>query len=204
MAGLALYSFFPRQARTRVHVHARIEEKTGFDKAKISERKAVGGMAVFGRPKKYKTEAAFRKAVSGYFDGITVMAEMEIFGQVVKRLCYTEPPSVSALCLQLGINRRTWANYSDPEKNPEFADVCEEVKLRIEAYLENELISRTKGSVQGIIFDLQNNHDWKQKSEVELGEKTRAATAEGLSLSEKIALIKEAAAKIESEKADGG
>ena len=85
MAGLALYSFFPRQARTRVHVHARIEEKTGFDKAKISERKAVGGMAVFGRPKKYKTEAAFRKAVSGYLDGITVMAVREILGRVVKR-----------------------------------------------------------------------------------------------------------------------
>lgn len=163
-----------------------------------------GGMAAFGRPKKYKTEAAFRKAVSGYFDGITVMAEMEIFGQIVKRLCYTEPPSISALCLHLGINRRTWANYSDPEKHPEFADVCEEVKLRIEAYLENELISRTKGSLQGIIFDLQNNHDWKQKSEVELGEKTRAATAEGLSLSEKIALIKEAAANIESGNADDG
>ena len=131
-------------------------EKAALDRRKFEKERRRGGMAAFGRPKKYKTKAAFIRAVSGYFDGITVMAEMEIFGQIVKRLCYTEPPSVSALCLHLGINRRTWANYSDPEKHPEFADVCEEVRLRIEAYLENELISRTKGSLQGLIFDLQN------------------------------------------------
>lgn len=152
-----------------------------------------------GRPRKYKTRKAFAKAVNEYFKKIEVERIQTIDGKDFHIKDYTEPPRISALCLHLGINRRTWANY---ESNPDFADICENARLQIEAYLEGELISRQKGSLQGIIFDLQNNHDWKQKSEVELGEKTRAATAEGLSLSEKIALIKEAAATMELRRTD--
>lgn len=87
---------------------------------------------------------------------------------------YVVPPSIAGLCLQLGIDRSTWQNYADPALHPELADVAAEARARIEAYLEQELLTREKG-LQGIIFNLQNNYGWRQKQEVELGEKTRSS-----------------------------
>lgn len=150
-------------------------------------------MGQFGRPKTYRTPAALRRAVGAYFDSIEFTRDVSAGNKKIKLTDYAQPPGIGALCLHLGISRRTWANYCDEKKYPMFAPICEEAKLRIEAYLENELVSRQKGSLQGIIFNLQNNYDWKQKNEIELGEKTRE-TAESLSLSEKIAFIKRAAA----------
>lgn len=60
---------------------------------------------------------------------------------------------------------------------------------RIEAWLEEQLLTREKG-VQGIIFNLQNNYGWRQKQEVELGDKTRKSIqTEGMSLQDKLAAI---------------
>lgn len=65
---------------------------------------------------------------------------------------------------------RTFENYSH---RPEFAEICSEAKLRIEAYLAEQLNIRDRP--QGIIFNLENNFGWKNKKEVELGEGTREA-----------------------------
>ena len=101
---------------------------------------------------------------------------------------YVVPPSVSGLCLHLGIERSTWQNY-----RTEFPEITEEARARIEAYLEGELLTRKK-SVQGIIFNLQNNYGWREKREVELGEETRKAAACSMSPAEKLELIMAAAA----------
>ena len=66
-----------------------------------------------------------------------------------------------------------------------------EARARIEAYLEQELLTREKG-LQGIIFNLQNNYGWRQKQEVELGEKTRSSMGTGeLRIADKLALLAE-------------
>ncbi len=66
-----------------------------------------------------------------------------------------------------------------------------EARARIEAYLEQELLTREKG-LQGIIFNLQNNYGWRQKQEVELGEKTRSSMGAGeLRIADKLALLAE-------------
>jgi hypothetical protein len=110
---------------------------------------------------------------------------------------------VAGLCLALGISRRTWARYAQDDR---FADVCGAVQLTLEAYLEEELLDPGRKSTRGIEFNLSNNYGWSSRTtkEVELGEQTRtavtqAAEAAGLSLSDKIALIQEAAQEIQSD-----
>ena len=66
-----------------------------------------------GRPKKY-TKKGLEKAVEGYFASIS-RDEREAWEAEYKR-----PPTVSGLCLYLGIDRSTWRNYADPRLHPEF------------------------------------------------------------------------------------
>ncbi len=155
-----------------------------------------------GRPKKY-TVKRFREAVDSWFRSITVEIEVNdlinLDGEPITKRIYAVPPTISGLCLKLGIDRRTWQNYADPEQNPKLAEICADVRLRIEAYLEEQLLTRVK-SLQGIIFNLQNNYGWRERHEhaqtVELGQKTRETMAQNLTLDEKFALIREAAAEI--------
>lgn len=160
-----------------------------------------------GRPKKY-TAKQFREAVEAYFARLRTIVPMldplgenllDVNGDPIVRTVYTIPPTISGLCLALGIDRSTWQNYADPEQNPKHAPVCEDVRLRIEAYLEEQLLTREK-SLQGIIFNLQNNYGWRERHEhaqtVELGAKTREVVAQNLTMDEKFALIREAAAEI--------
>lgn len=192
----------------------------------IQYRREVIGMAkkAAGRPRKY-TSGQFREACRRYFTKITTLVPMidalgqnilDIAGNPVIRKAYAIPPTISGLCLELHIDRKTWLNYSDPEKNrtakeeaegrpSAYSEVCDDVKLRIEAYLEEQLLIREK-SLQGIIFNLQNNYGWSEKHQhsqvVEIGEKTREVMAQNLTMDEKFALIREAAMELET--SDGG
>ena len=115
-----------------------------------------------GRPKKY-TKKKLREETERYFRSIsrTIPARDDTGGIIrnddgdeIQLLQYVVPPSIAGLCLQLGIDRSTWQNYADPTLHPELADVAAEARARIEAYLEQELLTREKG-LQGIIFNLQ-------------------------------------------------
>lgn len=151
-----------------------------------------------GRPKKY-TGKTLEKAVERYFNSISCTRDAldceghQIFndaGEPIRYRAYVRPPSISALCLFLGIEKRTWANYAEEK---DMAPVVEHTKARVEAYLEEQLTIREKG-VQGIIFNLQNNYGWKQKQEVELGEKTRKEmNVQSMSLAEKLEVCRKAA-----------
>lgn len=167
-----------------------------------------------GRPRKY-TAQQFEEDANTYFDSISsyeplMDAENRTVlnknGLPIFRVVYMVPPTISGLCLALGIDRSTWQNYADKDKNPAHAKVCERIRLKIEAYLEEQLLTRER-SVQGIIFNLSNNFGWAERHEhsqrVELGEETRKVVAQNLTLDEKFALIREAAAEITQEQ-DGG
>ena len=152
------------------------------------------------RNKKYKTEKAFQKAVDGYFDAISrIVPVNEISshdalprrvksasGSIMHHREYLIPPSISSLCLHIGISRQTFSEYSEC-----YSEVVADARLKIECYLEEQLLTRRKG-VQGIIFNLQNNYGWREKKEVELGDKTRRDVLDGMSVEEKIALIRSA------------
>ena len=168
------------------------------------------------RTKKYKTAAALLKAVDIYFDKISrVIDATEIVplldddghivmgrkgpvyerkiiynqkGEPYKKLEYIVPPSLAALCLDIGISQMTWATYSDDD---ELGPVCEYAKLRVEAYLTEQVNIRDRP--QGVIFNLQNNYGWRERSEhtAKIQDET-----DGISLIDKINLIREAARSI--------
>ena len=166
------------------------------------------------RPKKY-TKKTLAEAVERYFDGITrivTVKERKETGQrdekghviyeyvsVINKLGeeatveeFIVPPTVGELCRALGIHRSTWAEYCDPDKHPEFSDTTMRARGRLRAYLEQQLLQRK--DVKGIIFDLQNNHGYTEKREVELGKSaSRAISGAAMSIEEKKALLEQIA-----------
>lgn len=146
-----------------------------------------------GREKKY-TPKSLEKAVGNYFMSISrtqpvtepvwtgelderghkvyeLQPVMNDLGEIMTHREYAIPPTVSGLCQYLGIHRATWARYCDPEQYPEFCDTTTRARGCLRAYLEEQLLIRK--DVRGIIFDLQNNHGYAEKKEIELGRETQ-------------------------------
>ena len=121
-----------------------------------------------GRPQKYKTESTLRKAAEKYFSSISktvAVGEENDEGEPLMVVEYIRPPTVSGLCKALGIDRSTWQNYCDEKMHPEFKAITQAIRGELEVYLEEQLLTRDK--VQGIIFNLQNNYEWRQKEDVQ-------------------------------------
>lgn len=163
-----------------------------------------------GKPPKY-TKQSLDTAVERYFRSISrTVAVRDDAGMLVRNdegeeiciLQYLVPPTVSGLCHYLGIDRSTWQNYASAKLHPEMRELTARAKTRFEAYLEEQLLTREK-NVQGIIFNLQNNYDWRQKTEMELGDKTRRSVAEqsqNLNVCDKIAFIASMATMAEEQR----
>lgn len=161
-----------------------------------------------GRPRRFETAAALRKAVEAYFDSISrtcVVLDDEgndvltDDGAPVKVREFIVPPSMSGLMLSLGITRKTWSNYASSERE-DIRWICERAKGIIEDYLERQLLTRQKG-VQGIIFNLSANFNWREKREIEVGNETRRTLeTAGMTMEEKLELIRRMAEASE----DGG
>ena len=179
-----------------------------------------------GRKKKY-TPNTLRKAVSAYFHSITrevplydlvpsgeytnkgkmLMERVEAKdqdGNTIKVREYIRPPSLSALCLMLGISRTTWAEYGRDE---DMEDIVENARMEVETYWVEQLSGR---NAQGAKFALQNACGWRgawseaDKVEVELGPESRkAAAVQAMTLEEKLQLIQEAGAAMAKDLADG-
>lgn len=112
-------------------------------------------------------------------------------GKEVEFTEYVLPPSVAELCEALGIHRSTWANYCNRQLHPEFADITGEVRERIKAWNERELLTRPGKDLRGIIFNLQANYGYGgEKREMELGPDARKAVGGGMSMREKYTLLK--------------
>ena len=73
-----------------------------------------------------------------------------------------EPYTVTGLGLSLGMSRQDLINYGNRD---EYFDTIKNAKLKVENYLEKRLI--TDNSTAGIIFNLKNNYNWKDKQEIE-------------------------------------
>ena len=160
------------------------------------------------RKAKFTSKKKLAEAVDGYFKSISKTGFRQgIGGEMIKadsgvyytETVYLEPPTVTGLCLYLGIDRRTWANYCDEKLHPEFSEVTNLARMKFEGYLEKELLTRQK-SLQGIIFNLQNNYGWSEKKEVEIGRETRESMERSeMSVSDKVAAILEAARQIDED-----
>ena len=127
-----------------------------------------------GRPKKYATANALAKAVTAYFDSISRVVLMcdpmtqqpirDEQGNQVETVQLLKPPTETALALAIGVDPRTWTNYRD---DPELGPVVEWAKEICKAYLLEQLVTRQKGSVNGLIFAL-GNYGMKEQQSVEV------------------------------------
>ena len=166
------------------------------------------------RPRKY-SKKALREAVDRYFDSITRMVAVTekqdrgrrddkghiVFdevpvtnrlGEQVEVLEYVVPPTVGGLCEALGIHRSTWAEWCDPNKHPEYSDTTTHARGRMRTWCEEQLLIRK--DVKGIIFNLQNNYDYKERHEVDLGPgAAKAVSTAGMTMAEKMEMLKSVA-----------
>ena len=101
-----------------------------------------------GRPLKYESVEKMQEDIKKYF------AECD----EEKR-----PYTVSGLAYALGTNRQTLINYEDKD---EFIDTIKTAKAKIERFNEEMLYSK-EVSTTGVIFNLKNNYNWKDKQEIE-------------------------------------
>ena len=138
-----------------------------------------------GRRRKYETAKAFEKAVKLYFSGISQIVPLKVDvlvgytnsgkkkyklepitdddGKMVMTYRYFKPPSVTGLCLHLGMSREALREYGEREG---YGEAVRLAKLRIEDYLAEELMMRTS-SVEGVKFNLSHNFGWSEKQRLE-------------------------------------
>jgi hypothetical protein len=102
------------------------------------------------RPRLYETHEAFEAKVEEYFESED--------GQAF--------PTMTGISLHMGFsNRDSFANYA--EYGEDFSSTVNKARMRIENHRHKHLIQKDTFT-PGIIFDLKNNHGWKDKTEVEL------------------------------------
>lgn len=106
------------------------------------------------------------------------------------------PPTITKLCLKLGISKVTWSEYS---KKPKYASICEYAKEICRGYLEEELLTRDR--VDGIKFALQYAYDCKEKVEVET--KTKDAPLDMASLKDALSRLRSGEFDGEEENSEG-
>jgi hypothetical protein len=138
-----------------------------------------------GRPKKFKSVAELDKAIQYYFNSITKSSlafdtiingyedeekKKPIYEQIprlnnaneqIERMEYLEIPSITGLCLSVGLTRETWSQYS---KQKAFSDSIKRAKATIEKYNIEQLY--VPKIATGVIFNLKNNFEWRDQQDL--------------------------------------
>ena len=110
-----------------------------------------------GRPLAFETVEELEEKVEEFFtseDAYIINVKDDVEDKIYA-------PTMSGLALHLGVDRKTITNYSNKE---EYFPTIRKARARIESHLEKKLYGN---NVTGLIFNLKNNFDWKDKTEVE-------------------------------------
>ena len=108
-----------------------------------------------GRPILFKNKDILQEKIDAYFDSCYRTNE-----EWVKECI--RPLTISWLAVELKTSRKVLIEYDEKE---EFSNTIKKAKQRIENWTEEQLYRNTQ--VTGVIFNLKNNYDWKDKSEVD-------------------------------------
>jgi len=87
-----------------------------------------------------------------------LLMEVKIDQYFVEQSANNKPPTVAGLCYFLGFESRQ--SFLDYEKREPFSCTIKKARLRIEVDRAERLVSSGTPTA-GIIFDLTNNHGWK-------------------------------------------
>ena len=105
-------------------------------------------MAKIGRPNIWKDNKELEEGIEHYFS-----------------VCERDKtvPTLSGLAVFLEVDRKTILNYS---KKSEFFHTIKKARNRIEAGIEQLLFGNK--NVVGVIFNLKNNFDWKDRKDMDI------------------------------------
>ena len=104
-----------------------------------------------GRERRYQDHAEFDALVEQYF---------------IKCIEEDKKPTLGGISLHLDFSDKdTFGSYA--AVSFEFARTVNKARMRIEEN-RHQLLVDNKKFTPGIIFDLKNNHGWKDKSEIEI------------------------------------
>lgn len=128
-----------------------------------------------GKPKKWETPEDLQSDIDAYFEWAesnplyvyhSSKTEKSQDGKEVPlKYPIDRPYTIEGLCRFLGCTRETLINYEKEDGYEEFFSTIEEAKNKIqENKVERALIGESPQSVA--IFDLKNNHGYKDRSEV--------------------------------------
>jgi len=106
-----------------------------------------------GRKLQYQTVEELQDSIDDYFetDAFIEMGDSKMYA-----------PTMSGLAYHLDLSRQGLLNYT---KKDEFVDAIKRARNKIGVALEQRLYGN---NVTGIIFNLKNNFEWKDKKETEL------------------------------------
>lgn len=177
--------------------------------------------------KRYKTPAAFARAVQRYFDAIRVVqplivaepdykmqadgtygVELDAFGHPKKRFVQKIAADGSPAMEELWIKKPSMAGlclflgihrstWAEYGKKEGYADTVERARGRVEDYLAGKVLE--KSSAAGAKFSLQHNCGWKERQEISLDEKTREAVSKTMTAQEKLELLRELGLRLPGE-----
>jgi hypothetical protein len=108
-----------------------------------------------GRPRAFKTVEQLQKGIDAYIE-----TEQDA----------GDPITVSGLAASLGVDRKTLFRYADGEYDePGGPQFCPTIKRAIGFIEADKLKHALKGEYNTAvaIFDLKNNHDWKDTQHIE-------------------------------------
>lgn len=139
-----------------------------------------------GRPRAFKSVAELEKGIDAYFAS---PGTIQINVKDVGLLDVSEPLSVSALADSLGVNRDTLHQYSVGAYGDEYSDAIKKAVAKIERdKVSKAIVGQYDRTIA--IFDLKNNHGWKDQQHIEqtgknetvhkLDPKTAKAIADGI------------------------
>ncbi len=128
-----------------------------------------------GAPKVYATVEELARGCERYFASISRVEELcnpvtgeperNSLGKPIERVVWLSQPSMGGLARSLGISDRTLRNYAEDTEN--LGPVVEWAKGVCRDWLLEEVTTREKGSLNGLIFVLKNNYGMKEQVAVE-------------------------------------
>ena len=161
-------------------------------KDRISESMSGNSNAIGndgGRPPLYENVESMQKNIDKYFRECDEL-KTKVFNkqtQSTEEIPTPRPYTIQGLALYLGFS--SVQSLLDYEKKTEFVDAIKRAKLKVE---NNKVERGLVGSVHPtfVIFDLKNNHGWKDKTEVENKHEFKPSDLSKLSQDELSALAK--------------
>lgn len=126
-----------------------------------------------GRSKKWETPEELQKDIDAYFDWcdnnpIKQIHNSQIDPSTKKPLIYDvqRPYTIEGLCVFLECDRLTLLNYEKREGYEPFFNTIKKAKMKIQQNkVERGLTGNAPASIT--IFDLKNNHGYKDKQEID-------------------------------------